>query len=65
MPGTFDTGAELLSTVKRTIELPHFSFGQLKNSAEDEVLFGNYEKSAFASEGIPSIIGFQDIPDGN
>ena len=65
MPGTFDTVAQLLATIKRTIGLPHFSFRELKSSGKYEILFGKYEGITFPSEEIPSIIGFKGIPDGN
>ena len=38
MPGKFDTVAQLLATVKRTVGLPQFSFIKIKSS-------GNYEKA--------------------
>ena len=65
MPGTFDTVAQLLATIKRTIGLPNFSFRELKSSGKYEILFGKYEGITFPSEEIPSIIGFKGIPDGN
>ena len=65
MPGTFDSVAQLLATVKRTAGLPHFSFRELKSSGRYEILFGKYEGITFPSEEIPSIIGFKGIPDGN
>ena len=43
MPGTFDTVAQVLATVKRTVGLPHFSFRKIKSSAEYEILLGKYE----------------------
>ena len=65
MPGTFDTVAQLLATIKRTIGLPNFSFRELKSSGKYEILFGKYEGITFPIEEIPSIIGFKGIPDGN
>ena len=56
MPGTFDTVAQLLATIKRTIGLPHFSFRELKNSGKYEILFDKYEGITLPSEKIPSII---------
>ena len=65
MPGTFDTVAQLLATIKRTIGLPHFYFRELKSSGKCEILSGKYEGVTFPSEEIPSVIGFKGIPDGN
>ena len=60
MPGTFDTMAQLLVTIKRTVGLP-----QVKSSGKYEILLGKHEGITFPSEKIPSIIGFEGIPDGN
>ena len=65
MPGTFDTVAQLLATIKLTVGLPNFSFREIKSSGKYEVLLGKYEGITFPSEEIPSIIGFEGIPDGN
>ena len=65
MPGTFDTVAQLLATIKRTVGLPNFSFRELKSSGKYEFLFGKYEGITFPSEEFPSIIGFKGIPDSN
>ena len=65
MPGTFDTVAQLLGTIKRTIELPHFSFRELKSSGKNGILFGKYDGITFPSENIPRFIGFKSFPDGN
>ena len=65
MPGTFDTVAQLLATIKRTIGLPHFSFRELKSSGKYEILFGKYEGITFPREENPSINGYTGIPDGN
>ena len=65
MPGIFDTVAQLLATIKRTVGLPNFSFREIKSSGKYEVLLGKYEGITFPSEEIPSIIGFEGIPDGN
>ena len=40
MPGTFDSVAKILATVKRTAGLPQFSFAELKSSGRYEILFG-------------------------
>ena len=34
MPGTFDTVAQLLATIKRTVGLPHVSFREIKSSGK-------------------------------
>ena len=65
MPGTFDTVAQLLATIKRTIGLPYFYFRELKSSGKYEILSGKYKGVTFPSGKIPSIIGFKGIPDGN
>ena len=65
MAGLCDSVAQLLATVKRTVGLPHFSFREIKSSGKFEILLGKLEGITFPSEGIPSIIGFEGIPDGN
>ena len=65
MPGTFDSVAQPLATVKRTVGLPHFSFREIKSSGKYEILVGKYEGITIPSQDIPSIIGFEGIPDGN
>ena len=65
MPGTFDSAAQLLATIKRTAGLPLFSFTELTSSGIYEILFGKYEGKTFPSEEIPSIIGFKGSPEGN
>ena len=42
MPGTFDTFAQLLATIKRTVGLPKFSFRENKSSGKFEIAFGEY-----------------------
>ena len=64
MAGTYDTVAQLLATIKRTVGLPNFSFREIKSSGKYEIIFGKYEGITFPSEEIPSIIGFRGIPDG-
>ena len=65
MPGTFDSVPQLLATVKRTVGLPHLCFREIKSSGIYEILLGKYEGITFLSEEIPSVIGFEGIPDGN
>ena len=43
MPGTFDSVAQLLATVNRTVGLPHFSFREIKSSGKYDILLGKYE----------------------
>ena len=43
MPGTFDTVPQLLATIKRTVDLPNFSFREIKSSGKFEIVFGKYE----------------------
>ena len=63
MTGNFDTVAQLLFTIKRTVGLPNFSFREIKSTGKYEILFGNKKGSSFPSEEIPSIVGFTGIPD--
>ena len=64
LPGLCDSVAQLLATFKSTVGLPHFSFREIKSSGKFEILLGKHEGITFPSEGIPSIIGFEGIPDG-
>ena len=65
VPGIFDNVNQLLALIKRTAGLPHFSFREMKNSAKYEILFGKREWITFLSKEIPSILGFEGVPDGN
>ena len=65
MTDTFDLVAQFCATVKCTVGLPHFSFREIQSSGNYEILLGKYEGITFPSEEIPSIIGFEGIPDGN
>ena len=64
IPGTFET-VNQLALIKRTAGLPHFSFREIKNSGKYEILFGKREGITFLSKEIPSILGFEGVPDGN
>ena len=61
---TFDNVNQLLSLIKRTAGLPHFSFREIKNSGKYEILFGKREGVTFLSKEIRSILGFEGVPDG-
>ena len=63
MTGNFDTVAQLLFTIKRTVGLPNFSFREIKSTGKYEILFGNNEGITFPSEEIPSIVGSTGIAD--
>ena len=63
MTGNFETVAQLLFTIKRTVGLPNFSFHEIKSTGKYEILFGKNEGITFPSEEIPSIVGFTGIPD--
>ena len=47
------------------LDYPIFSFREIKSSGKYGILLGKYEGITFPSEEIPSIIGFEGIPDGN
>ena len=64
MPGSFDTVPHLLATIKRAVGLPNFSFREIKSSGKYEIVFGKYEEITFTSDEIPSINGFNGVPDG-
>ena len=64
MPGTFDTVAQFLATVRSTVGLPKFSFKEKMSSRKYENWLGKYDGFNFPSEKIPSIIGFSGILDG-
>ena len=63
MTGNFETVAQLLFTIKRTVGLPNFSFREIKSTGKYEILFGKNEGITFPSEEIPSIVAFTAIPD--
>ena len=54
----------MLATIKRTVGLPNFSFREIKSSSKYEIVFGKNEGITFPSDEIPSIIGFNGLPDG-
>ena len=56
--------SQILGTIKRTVELPNFSFREINSTEKYEKIFGKYEGITFPSEEIPSIVGFTGIPDG-
>ena len=59
MPGTFDSVAQLLATVKRTVGLPHFSFRETKSSGKYDILLGKFEGITFPSEKIPASLALK------
>ena len=61
MTVNFDTVAQLLFTVKRTVAL--LPFREIKSSGKYEILFVKNEGITFPSEEIPSIVAFTGIPD--
>ena len=65
IPGTFDNVNQLLALNERTAGVPHFSFREIRNSGKYEILFGKLELITFLSKEIPSILGFEGVPDGN
>ena len=64
MTRNFDIVVQLMSTIKRTVALPNFSFREIKRTGNYEINFGKYEGIAFPIEETPSIVGFTGIPDG-
>ena len=65
IPGKFDNVNQLLALIKRTAGPPQFSFIELKNSGKYEILFGKHKGITFLSKEIPSIFGFEGVPDSN
>ena len=63
MTGNFETVAQLLFTIKRTVGLPNFSFREIKSTGKNEILCGKNEGITFPSEEMPSIVGITGIPD--
>ena len=63
MTVNFDTVAQLVFTIKRTVALPNFSFREIKSSGKYEILFVKNEGITFPNEEIPSIVPFTGIPD--
>ena len=65
IPATVDNVNQLLALIRRTTGLLHFSFREIRNSGKYEILFGKHEGITFLSKKIPSILGFEGVPDGN
>ena len=59
MPGTFDSVAQLLATVKRTVGLPHFSFREIKSSGKYEILLGNMRELHFPVKKSPTSLALK------
>ena len=65
IPGTFNNVNQLLALIKRTAGLPHFSFREIRNSGKYEILFRKHGGITLLSMEVPSIFGFEGVPDGN
>ena len=65
MTGTYNSVVDILTTIKRNLGLPNFSFIQIKKTGKFEILMGKNEGITFPSKEIPSTIGFSGIPDGS
>ena len=65
MTGTYNSVVEILTTIKRTVGRPNFSFREIKKIGKFEILMGRNEGITFPSKKIPSILGFSAIPDGS
>ena len=59
--GNFDTVAQLLFTIKRTVELPSFSFREIKSTGKYELLFSKNEGITFPNKEISSFVGLQEF----
>ena len=56
MPGTFDTVAQLLATIKRTIGLPHFSFRELKSSGNMKFCLASSRELQFPAKKFQAFL---------
>ena len=63
MTGNFDTVAQRLFTIKRTVGLPNFFFREIKSTGKYKTLSDKNEGITFPIEEIPSNVGFTGIPD--
>ena len=61
MTGNLDTAAQLLFTIKRTVELTNCSIRETKRTGKYEIIFGKNDRITFPCEEIPSIVGFTGI----
>ena len=61
MTGSFDTVAQLLFTIKRTVGLPNFSFREIKSTGNYEILFGKNEGIFFLVKKYPVLWVLQEI----
>ena len=59
MPGTFDTVAQLLATVKRTVGLPHFSFREIKSSGKYEFFLASMRELHFPVNKSPASLALK------
>ena len=65
MTGTYNSVVDILTTIKRTVGLPNFSFRDIKKTGKFEVLMGKNEGITFPCTENPSIIAFSGVPDGS
>ena len=65
MTGTYNSVVDILTTIKRTVGLPNFSFREIKKTGNFENLMRKNEGISFPSNEIPSTISFSGIPDGS
>ena len=63
MTGNFDTVAQFLFTIKRTVGLPNFLNREIKSTGKYAKLFGKNEGITFPSEETRSIVDFTGNPD--
>ena len=62
MAGNFDTVAQLLFTIKRTVGLHKFLFCEIESTEKYEIRFGKNEGITFPSEEKNSVVGFANFP---
>ena len=59
MTGNFDTVAQLIFTIKRTVGLPRLSFLEIRSTGKYEILSATNEGFTFPSKEISSTVRFK------
>ena len=65
MRGNYNSVVDIITTIKRTVGLPNFSFREIKKTGKFEIWMGKIEGIVFPSKEISCIIGCSGIPDGS
>ena len=58
MTGTYNSVVDILTTIKRNVGLPNFSFSEIKKTGKFEILMGKMKKLLFPVKKFPALLVF-------